>query len=67
MEYVLDVKQPTSVGSGEMLSEDTLKVDAQHEAEGDDPARTRYLRLFWEPVVEGQVRIHVLPRHHRQS
>lgn len=33
----------------------TVEADALDQAEGDNPARTRYQRMFWEPVVEGQV------------
>jgi len=32
----------------------TVEADALDQAEGDDRARTRYQRMFWEPVVEGQ-------------
>jgi hypothetical protein len=34
----------------------TVEADALDQAEGDNKARTRYQRMFWEPVVEGQVR-----------
>lgn len=34
----------------------TVEADALDQAEGDNQARTRYQRMFWEPVVEGQVR-----------
>jgi hypothetical protein len=33
----------------------TIEADALDQAEGDNSARTRYQRMFWEPVVEGQV------------
>lgn len=33
----------------------TVEADALDQAEGDNSARTRYQRMFWEPVVEGQV------------
>ena len=33
----------------------TVEADALDQAEGDDQARTRYQRMFWEPVVEGEV------------
>jgi hypothetical protein len=33
----------------------TVEADALDQAEGDNPARTRYQRMFWEPVAEGQV------------
>jgi len=32
----------------------TVEADALDQAEGDNTARTRYQRMFWEPVVEGQ-------------
>ncbi|KAH9081767.1 hypothetical protein EDB83DRAFT_2334706 [Lactarius deliciosus] len=31
----------------------TIEADALDQAEGDNKARTRYQRMFWEPVVEG--------------
>ena len=34
----------------------TVEADALDQVEGDDQARARYQRMFWEPVVEGQVR-----------
>jgi len=34
----------------------TVEADALDQAEGENKARTRYQRMFWEPVVEGQVR-----------
>lgn len=33
----------------------TVEADALDQAEGDNKARSRYQRMFWEPVVEGQV------------
>jgi hypothetical protein len=33
----------------------TVEADALDQAEGDNKARTRYQRMFWEPVVEGEV------------
>ena len=60
MEYLLDVKQPKP--TQQSLSEDTYLVDQQHELEGNDPARYRYQRLFWEPVVEGAVCSSIIPR-----
>src|ERR1700761_7503862 len=35
----------------------TVEADALDQAEGDNKARTRYQRMFWEPVVEGMVRL----------
>lgn len=35
----------------------TVEADALDQAEGDNKARTRYQRMFWEPVVEGEVRV----------
>jgi hypothetical protein len=31
----------------------TIEADALDQAEGNNKARTRYQRMFWEPVVEG--------------
>src|SRR5882757_9306734 len=33
----------------------TVEADALDQAEEDSNARTRYQRMFWEPVVEGTV------------
>jgi hypothetical protein len=33
----------------------TIEADALDQAEGNNKARTRYQRMFWEPVVEGMV------------
>jgi hypothetical protein len=47
----------------------TVEADALDQAEGDNKARTRYQRMFWEPVVEGTVRvsfsflIHISSKH----
>jgi hypothetical protein len=35
----------------------TVEADLLDQVEGDDQARARYQRMFWEPVVEGQVRV----------
>jgi len=32
----------------------TIEADALDQIEGDNKARTRYQRMFWEPVVEGR-------------
>ena len=34
----------------------TIEADALDQAEGNNKARSRYQRMFWEPVVEGMVR-----------
>jgi hypothetical protein len=39
---------------------DTVEADALDQAEGDNKARTRYQRMFWEPVVEGRFVIRLL-------
>ena len=33
----------------------TIEADALDQAEGNNKARTRYQRMYWEPVVEGMV------------
>jgi hypothetical protein len=33
----------------------TIEAEALDQAKGHNQARTRYQRMFWEPVVEGQV------------
>lgn len=62
MEFSLGVseKKPLSAKTGALpgaqeLGEDTVEADELSEAT-KDIARARYQRLFWEPVVEGQVR-----------
>lgn len=57
MEYILGVKDNKKATSGALalLSENAIQADIQHEQEGNDKARTRYQRHFWEPVPEGQV------------
>ena len=33
----------------------TIEADALDQAEGNNKARTRYQRMYWEPAVEGMV------------
>ena len=57
MEHILGVqdnKKPVT-GSLASLSEDTILADAQYDTEGNEMARARYQRHFWEPVAEGRV------------
>lgn len=44
----------------DMLGEDATEADMQMDADEHNRARERYQRLFWEPVVEGQVCFDVL-------
>lgn len=56
MERILGVDEKHVATKGtEALGEDTAAADLQSDETGNDLARTRYQRLFWEPVVEGQV------------
>lgn len=61
MEEILGVTQDRQVRRGsltrgvEELGEDASEADLQNEAEGNDAARHRYQRMFWEPVLEGKV------------
>lgn len=57
MEYILGVKDNKRATSGALasLSENAIEADIQYDTEGNDKARTRYQRQFWEPVPEGQV------------
>ena len=60
MESILGVTadsqaRPLQFSKTAPLSEDALQADYQDEAEGNNEARDRYQRMFWEPVVEGQV------------
>lgn len=61
MEEILGVTQDSQFRRGastqgaEELGEDTVESDLQSEAEGNDKARHRYQRMFWEPVLEGKV------------
>ncbi|KAL4252511.1 hypothetical protein ABKN59_002757 [Abortiporus biennis] len=56
METALGVSRTVKVAlrAEEELGEDAILADAQNEVPGNDAARVRYQRMFWEPVVEGQ-------------
>ena len=48
--------------------DDVQEADALMETEGNDPARLRYSKMFWEAVPDGQVRIathSLLPRSNK--
>ncbi|GBE77548.1 hypothetical protein SCP_0104250 [Sparassis crispa] len=57
METILGVTKDTSVnphrGVAE-LGENASEADSMFEAEGNNSARERYQRLFWEPAVDGK-------------
>lgn len=61
MEEILGITQDRQVRRGALtrgvdeLGDDAVEADLQAEAEGNDEARHRYQRMFWEPVVEGRV------------
>lgn len=62
MEQALGVTEDSrhryTVTSGQAeLGENATAADYQDEIQGNDAARHRYQRMFWEPVVEGQVSV----------
>ncbi len=69
MEFILgvNVDHQTSphVSESSLLSEDTLKVDADVDA-SNFVARQRYERSFWEPVVESNVGVFLHYNHQSQ-
>ncbi|TFY71175.1 hypothetical protein EVG20_g1822 [Dentipellis fragilis] len=58
METILGVKRDEEVYASRQDWMDTRKdvdaADALDQVESNDPARNRYRRMFWEPVVEGE-------------
>ncbi|KAA1467779.1 hypothetical protein DENSPDRAFT_832918 [Dentipellis sp. KUC8613] len=58
METILGVKRDEEVYASRQdwmdSRTDVDAADALDQAEGNDPARNRYRRMFWEPVVEGE-------------
>lgn len=62
MEHILGVKETASKArlgmpeGSEVLGEDTTLADSNYDAFGNDEARHRYQRLFWEPYSENSVR-----------
>lgn len=64
MEKILGVKE-VNVRRGmpegsETLGEDTTIADKDYDANGNDEARYRYQRMFWEPYQEGTVSLNVV-------
>lgn len=45
----------------ETLGEDATIADSDYDANGNDEARYRYQRMFWEPYAEGSVSLPVVP------
>lgn len=59
MEKILGVNTNLRVSlseGAEQLGEDATQADYLDEVESNNEARHRYQRMFWEPVIEGQVR-----------
>ena len=59
MEEILGVKD-VNIRHGqpegsEVLGKDTTIADSDYDARGNDQARYRYQRMFWEPYAEGSV------------
>lgn len=46
----------------ELLGENTTLADADYDEFGNDKARHRYQRMFWEPHAEDAVRLILLYR-----
>ncbi|KZP28832.1 hypothetical protein FIBSPDRAFT_682129, partial [Athelia psychrophila] len=58
MEWCLGVTQHAEHSAFQRVPEtaqaDVREADALMEAEGNDPARLRYRKMFWEPVADGK-------------
>ncbi|KAI0803188.1 eukaryotic mitochondrial regulator protein-domain-containing protein, partial [Irpex lacteus] len=52
MEELLGVKKESITRISDALGEDTVAADSQADESGNDAARTRYQRMFWEPTPE---------------
>lgn len=55
MEEILAVKMVSIVQMSDVLGEDASAADVQADESGNDAARTRYQRMFWEPAGEHKV------------
>lgn len=55
MEELLGVKKESITRISDALGEDTVAADSQADESGNDAARTRYQRMFWEPTPENAV------------
>ncbi|KAI0095224.1 eukaryotic mitochondrial regulator protein-domain-containing protein, partial [Irpex rosettiformis] len=52
MEELLAVKKESITRLSDSLGEDTIAADSQADESGNDAARMRYQRMFWEPTPE---------------
>ena len=55
MESILGVHSTPSLSAGQDLGVDTVEADQQDQNNLRGQLRDRYIRTFWEPVVEGVV------------
>ena len=59
MEEILGVKEVIirhgQPEGSEVLGKDTTIADSDYDVQGNDQARYRYQRMFWEPYAEGSV------------
>lgn len=56
METMLGVDTNPSLTAVSSLGIDATEADRQDQTGDNDQLRDRYVRSFWEPVVEGKVR-----------
>ncbi|KAI0684764.1 eukaryotic mitochondrial regulator protein-domain-containing protein, partial [Cytidiella melzeri] len=52
MEELLGVKEHSIARISDALGEDAIAADEQADESGNDTARMRYQRMFWEPTIE---------------
>ena len=55
MESTLGVHETPSLSTAQELGVDTVEADRQDQDDLRGKLRDRYVRTFWEPVVEGVV------------
>lgn len=55
MEELLGAKKESITRISDALGEDANAADSQADESGNDAARTRYQRMFWEPAAEHAV------------
>jgi len=54
MEELLGTKTHSILRVSDAFGEDTVAADVQADESGNDAARTRYQRMFWEPTAENK-------------
>ena len=61
MESILGVHDKPSLSAAQELGVDAVEADRQDQDDLRGQLRDRYVRSFWEPVVEGVVSSGLLP------